>query len=297
MYVTQQGSDAIAKAQSQLGQITNMDISTQQGLAAQGKMLTEYALSLSRLDSIPGVSGSALKSLKTKLSEAQTKFRNEVLNLNAVRDMAAGRKPQRILSEEDLNKNMPRLIATADFLNTGSEDDARRFGIMINNIHNRRNAIPQAATDYISRGLTSNDPAKIKMAYGAISMFDPNHSGMFSSKIKNNKNALNVYLQVKAGEQPATIDMNNPNLVSALETVEQDLSTVLNGGNVVTTKKKETDQTNETGVLFGDSGFTQRYAGSRAKWFVRCWTVVQPAGKEPELSPSLQKSIKARLVL
>ena len=116
---------------------------------------------------------------------------------------------------------------------------------MINNIHNRRNAIPQAATDYISRGLTSNDPAKIKMAYGAISMFDPNHSGMFSSKIKNNKNALNVYLQVKAGEQPATIDMNNPNLVSALETA--DLSTVLNGGNVVTTKKKKTDQTSKPG--------------------------------------------------
>ena len=154
------------------------------------------------------------------------------------------------------------------------------------------------ATDYISRGLTSNDPAKIKMAYGAISMFDPNHSGMFSSKIKNNKNALNVYLQVKAGEQPATIDMNNPNLVSALETVEQDLSTVLNGGNVVTTKKKETDQTNETGV-FGDSGFTttstlaQELSGLSD---VGPWYSLG-LGKEPELSPSLQKSIKARLVL
>lgn len=286
-YTTVQGAKAAATFSARVSSAANMDTSTFNGLQNQGVLIAQLMSSFGGLENTVGVSGDTQKAVMKQLTDLHRQNRTQVIHLNAVGAMAQGRRPRIELTTEEFNAQMPRLINTMDFLKTGNPKDAERFGVAMKNIQTQRNILPKAAMTYLADGINDNDPKNRAMAFAAISAIDPTHTGMFSEHIKSNGRALINYSNLRTGKNTQQLNSDDPGLQAAFKTNRDDLSTILNEGTLPTTKRKDTDKTNQENVLFGDrgSGFTTLAEDLSGKFYFPFFE------EEPELSPLLKRRV------
>lgn len=286
-YTTGQGAKAATNVSTSVAAAKSIDVSTAKSLETQGEAFTQLMTSVASLDHIPGVSGATIAGLKADLNKARIAHRTQVINLNAAGAIAQGRRPKKILTTKELNDQMPRLISTFDFLSTGNPNDAQRFGVAMKNIQTQRNILPKDAMTYLAAGINDNDPKNRAMAFAAISAIDPTHDGVFSEHIKDNARALVNYSNLRTGKNSQNLNSDDPGLQAAFTTVKDDVSTILNGGTLPTTKREDTDKANREGVLFGDSGsgITTLAEDLSGKFYFPFFE------KEPELSPLLERRV------
>ena len=292
-HVTMGGTQVLTKHSSTLLDIQNMDTSTPANMKLKAERLAQLQFQSQELSHTEGVGGANISRFNTDLQKELNKHRTEMLSLRAASDIASGRKlvpGQPDLTNEQLEKEVPKLISLADFQNTKNMTDVNAFGTMVRNIHQQKNFIPKSAVNYLIEGLNNPDPNVQTLTVSAIKAFDP-HNRIFASLLKDQPTAAAVYQGVIAGKR---IDMSDPNMIEAMVTAPDDLSALMNGGVIPEKKRKETDITNFRNVVLGD-GLTwttdtlaEDLAGKGDPWFF---------GENLRLSTSLEKAVMDQAVI